>query len=126
MAIVRLFERDVRGNVLWFSAPPLPPGAIKIPEPPGHSLEYLTYLAKRKLGDMTKPDRPGKRLVAELPVTAKSNVVAVNGGDKDSEKGSEDSPMFLDVEGDLGGEWWARDMSSDEIFAGLKAIVDSA
>ena len=44
-----LFERDPQSNkVLWFSGPPID---IDQPEAPSHSAKYLTFLARRKLGD---------------------------------------------------------------------------
>lgn len=54
-----MLERDsVNDQVLWFSAPPAPPGSIYIPEQPTHSLEYLSYLSKRKLGqDDVEPSK---------------------------------------------------------------------
>lgn len=51
---VRLFERDARHQVLWFSGPPLAPGTIPVPERPTHSLEYLQYIAKRKRNEPTE------------------------------------------------------------------------
>jgi hypothetical protein len=47
----RLFERDVHGQVLWFSGPPLAPGTTVITPQAAHSLEYLDYLTKRKRGE---------------------------------------------------------------------------
>jgi chromatin structure-remodeling complex subunit RSC1/2 len=102
----RLFERDARNQVLWFSGPPLLPGQIKIPTQPIHSLEYLEYLTKRKAGTSTERDGPrGKRFRIERePVTEEKN---------ENE----------DTEDDL---WWAQGMSSEQIEKSLMAVVDSA
>jgi chromatin structure-remodeling complex subunit RSC1/2 len=102
----RLFERDARNQVLWFSGPPLLPGQIKIPTQPTHSLEYLEYLTKRKAGTSTERDGPrGKRFRIERePI--------------DNEVQEKD-----DTEDDL---WWAQGMSSEQIEKSLMAVVDSA
>jgi chromatin structure-remodeling complex subunit RSC1/2 len=105
----RLFERDARNQVLWFSGPPLLPGQIKIPTQPTHSLEYLEYLTKRKNGTSTESDGPkGKRFRIERePVTE----------EKDEKEEKEDT------EDDL---WWAQGLSSEQIEKSLMAVVDSA
>jgi chromatin structure-remodeling complex subunit RSC1/2 len=102
----RLFERDARNQVLWFSGPPLLPGQIKLPTQPTHSLEYLEYLTKRKNGTSTERDGPkGKRFRIERePIT----------------EGKEEKE---DTEDDL---WWAQGMSSEQIEKSLMAVVDSA
>ncbi|ORX40945.1 hypothetical protein BD324DRAFT_612629 [Kockovaella imperatae] len=109
---VRLFERDARGNILWFSAPPLLPGAIKIPQQPDHSIEYLLHLTKRKKGDMTKPEPPSRRLVAD---------------DSDPTDEGRDN-IAGEVEDSVAGDntaWWAKDMTPDQIVASLAAVVET-
>lgn len=63
-----MLERDyVDNQVLWFSAPPAAPGSLHIPDHPTHSLEYLSFLAKRKLAleDDAANKRPCRFSVAE-------------------------------------------------------------
>jgi chromatin structure-remodeling complex subunit RSC1/2 len=107
-SLAALFERDARGQVLWFSGPPLPQGTIPTPKRPAHSLEYLAYLSKRKMGEDTDV-RSAKRLVRR----GATGEVEVN-----SEPEWEESE---DV--DLGQVWWAEGQSAEQIAAGLKAVI---
>jgi chromatin structure-remodeling complex subunit RSC1/2 len=100
---VKLFERDDRQQVLWFSGPPLPQGAINLPDAPAHSLEYLEYLSKRKRGEEISP-RPRKRLVP---------------------------PSLSDVEVPTDEEpvhemWWAEGQTAEQIAASLRAMVNAS
>ena len=125
---VRLFERDARGNVLWFSAPPLAPGSIKIPEQPSHSLEYLLYLTKRKQGDTSKAEPPAKRLVVESQDSAQfsnGNETQVNGHTTPSESANSTKEGDAELDNLLDG-WWAQQMSPEEVLASVKAVLDSA
>ncbi|WVR08684.1 hypothetical protein IAU60_005742 [Kwoniella sp. DSM 27419] len=94
-ATAKLFDRDPQGHVLWFSGPPLPSGAIRIPEQQSHSLEYLTYLVKRKAGGDAKPQkRPRPDQQDELNV------------------------------GNEGSMWWAEGQKAEEVEAALRAVID--
>jgi chromatin structure-remodeling complex subunit RSC1/2 len=107
----RLFERDARNQVLWFSGPPLLPGQIKIPTQPTHSLEYLEYLTKRKNGTSTQGDGPrGKRFRIEREPIDQTVEVETEAGSE-----AKDDDM-----------WWAQGMSGEQIEKSLMAIVDSA
>nr|XP_031862624.1 uncharacterized protein CI109_002122 [Kwoniella shandongensis]KAA5529696.1 hypothetical protein CI109_002122 [Kwoniella shandongensis] len=97
----RLFERDSRGQVLWFSGPPLAPGTIPIPQQQAHSVEYLTYLTKRKRGDLSPPTVRAKRVLPQ------------NGSVK--EEGEEDLSQL----------WWAQGQNADQIATSLQAMMDS-
>ena len=103
----RLFERDSRNQVLWFSGPPLLPGQIKIPTQPTHSLEYLEYLTKRKNGTSTERDGPrGKKFrIDREPLQQEA---------QEEEETEED---------DL---WWAQGLTSEQIEKSLMSVVDSA
>ncbi|WVF67895.1 hypothetical protein IAT40_002656 [Kwoniella sp. CBS 6097] len=96
----RLFDRDARGNVLWFSGPPLPTGSIPIPSQQAHSLEYLAYLTKRKRGEEYVP------LKRVRPRASVGN--AKHGID------TEPTP------------WWAEGQSQEEVEASLIAAIESA
>ena len=107
--IARLFERDARNQVLWFSGPPLLPGQIKIPAQPTHSLEYLEYLTKRKNGPLSEKEGDGsrgKRFRIEREPVERTET--------EEEKKDDD------------GLWWAQGMSSEQIEKALMAIVDAA
>lgn len=110
--LARLFERDARNQVLWFSGPPLLPGQIKIPNQPTHSLEYLEYLTKRKNGTSAQGAGPrGKRFRIERePV------------EQDVEVETEAEAVAKDDD-DM---WWAQGMSGEQIEKSLMAIVESA
>lgn len=112
-----LFEQDGRHQVLWYSGPPLPQGAVQLPMPPNHSLEYLAFLSRRKRGASKAASRPigSKRLRAD-------------GG---TEQGDSDVEMEEDAEGeeedeDLSAEWWTQGMSADQVLDSLKAVVNGA
>lgn len=102
----RLFEQDARHQVLWFSGPPLPPGAVRVPVPPNHSMEYLVYLSKRKQGQSAEKARPGKRFKTDLPLDpARANGNGV-------------------LDGDLSKLWWAQGQSEEEVLDSLKAVAE--
>lgn len=111
----RLFERDQQRQVLWFSGPPLPVGAVKVPEQPTHSLEYLTYLAKRKRGEQAKDARQKlPRRTSPAPRSQESSdAVELNLEDLKSEDGQ--SP--------IAEEWWAEGLTQSQIVASLKATA---
>jgi chromatin structure-remodeling complex subunit RSC1/2 len=92
-----LFERDSRGQVLWFSGPPLAPGTIHIPEQPRHSLEYLDYLAKRRKGLDTTPIR--------LPRIEQELVVERLADEQIAES------------------WWVKGMTSQDLEKALRATI---
>nr|KIR45973.1 chromatin structure-remodeling complex subunit RSC1/2 [Cryptococcus bacillisporus CA1280] len=98
----RLFPTDARGQVLWFSGPPLAPGAIQIPQQPVHSVEYLQYLTKRKRGEEWTPKKTKRRSVAGLF------------GTQNAESTDED----------ISNLWWAEGKSCEEVFDSLKDIVE--
>ncbi|WVO24563.1 uncharacterized protein IAS62_005931 [Cryptococcus decagattii] len=98
----RLFPTDARGQVLWFSGPPLAPGAIQIPQQPVHSVEYLQYLTKRKRGEEWTPKKTKRRSVAGLI------------GTQNAESTDED----------ISDLWWAEGKSCEEVFDSLKDIVE--
>jgi len=105
----RLFERDAQGQVLWFSGPPLPPGAIRVPEQPSHSLEYLAWLVKKRAGAAVETSEGEKRPTSKrfkVRDTAEA-VEALDGVDMD----------------DRSTLWWARGLDADQIVASLKAVV---
>ncbi|EIW70202.1 hypothetical protein TREMEDRAFT_68547 [Tremella mesenterica DSM 1558] len=99
----QLFERDSRGHVLWFSGPPLPLGAIPVPEQPSHSIEYLEYLAKRRRR------YTGNAGLSNGPV---------NSGNKAGDG------VEVEVE-DLTKIWWAQDQTPGKILDALRSVVDS-
>lgn len=102
----RLFEQDARHQVLWFSGPPLPPGAVRVPVPPNHSMEYLVYLSKRKQGQDLDSARPGKRFRTDPPPDSPhANGTGV-------------------LDGDLSKLWWAQGQSEDEVLEGLTAVAE--
>ncbi|OCF45640.1 chromatin structure-remodeling complex subunit RSC1/2 [Kwoniella heveanensis CBS 569] len=103
----RLFDRDARGNVLWFSGPPLPTGSMPIPTQQAHSLEYLAYLTKRKRGEGYVPLRRVRRRAASARNTEKE-------GGEDPMVGVEPTP------------WWAEGQSQEEVEASLWAVIESA
>ncbi|KAL0242015.1 hypothetical protein I308_106189 [Cryptococcus tetragattii IND107] len=98
----RLFPTDARGQVLWFSGPPLAPGAIQIPQQPVHSVEYLQYLTKRKRGEEWTPKKTKRRSVAGLF------------GTQNAESTDED----------ISNLWWAEGKSSEEVIDSLKDIIE--
>jgi chromatin structure-remodeling complex subunit RSC1/2 len=108
----KLFEQDARHQVLWFSGPPLPQGAVQIPAPPNHSLEYLAFLSKRKRGESKAAARPpnAKRFKAD-------------GGTEKSEDGDAEGE---EEEEDLSAEWWTQGMTPEQVLASLKAVVNGA
>lgn len=108
----RLFEQDQRHQVLWFSGPPVAQGAIKIPTPQPHSLEYLTYVAKRKNGSSKADARPGKRFRSPKEEEAKEEKEEAAGEDE--------------LAGDLTRHWWAEGQTEEQVLAGLKAIAQGA
>ncbi|WWC72663.1 uncharacterized protein I206_106627 [Kwoniella pini CBS 10737] len=99
----RLFERDARGNVLWFSGPPLAPGTIPIPTQQPHSLEYLAYITKRKAGELGAAQKRARR----------SKASEMHHVDKGLDEGQTDNM------------WWAEGQSSDQVSASLKALIDT-
>ena len=107
--LARLFERDDRQQVLWFSGPPLAPGAVKIPLQATHSLEYLAYLTKRKR-NLPDDGRFGSKRGARYDI-------GLGKGTKQP----------LDTEGnqEVQDSWWTQGMSSDQLAAGLRAVIDS-
>lgn len=107
----KLFEQDSRHQVLWFSGPPLAPGAVYIPSPPSHSLEYLSYLAKRKRGVSKSEARAGKRFC---------EVVKREEGEEDAVGEMEGE----DEEDDLSKAWWAQGLSKEQVLDSLKAVVE--
>ncbi|KIR97188.1 chromatin structure-remodeling complex subunit RSC1/2 [Cryptococcus deuterogattii 2001/935-1] len=98
----RLFPTDARGQVLWFSGPPLAPGAIQIPQQPVHSVEYLQYLTKRMRGEEWTPKKTKRRSVAGLF------------GTQNAESTDED----------ISNLWWAEGKSNEEVFNSLKDIIE--
>ncbi|KAK8850623.1 hypothetical protein IAR55_004542 [Kwoniella newhampshirensis] len=82
------------------TGPPLAPGTISIPQPQAHSVEYLSYMTKRKLGDNSAPTKRAKR---EVPQSASLQ-------DSQSE--------------DFSKVWWAEGQSSEQIVAGLQALIN--
>ncbi|WRT70789.1 uncharacterized protein IL334_007788 [Kwoniella shivajii] len=101
----RLFERDARGHVLWFSGPPLAPGTIPVPQQQAHSLEYLTYIIKRKRGEEAIPQKRIRRDVEESP------------------ENDADGPLYDKDPNDF---WWAEGQSQEQIADSLKAMIQSA
>jgi chromatin structure-remodeling complex subunit RSC1/2 len=91
----RLFERDPRGQVLWFSGPPLAPGMVKDARP-AHSVEYLEYLTRRRRGDSEGAKR--RKVIEEPPAH----------NDDESEHVAE--------------AWWAEGMTSEQFVEKLKSI----
>lgn len=106
----KLFEQDARHQVLWFSGPPLPQGAVQIPAPPNHSLEYLAFLSRRKRGVSKAAARPpnAKRF--------KSDGGTETTEDSDAEGEEEEQ--------DLSAEWWTQGMTPEQVLASLKAVVN--
>ncbi|WVQ95459.1 hypothetical protein IAU59_002556 [Kwoniella sp. CBS 9459] len=100
----RMFERDARGNVLWFSGPPLPTGSIPIPTQQPHSLEYLAYLTKRKRGEEYVP------LKRRRPR-------AISDAEEDGGLSNDPQPTT---------PWWAEGLSQEEVEASLRAVIESA
>jgi chromatin structure-remodeling complex subunit RSC1/2 len=92
--IVRLFERDARHQVLWFSGPPLAPGTIPVPERPAHSLEYLKYVAKRKRNEPTE-----KKVFKR------------------------EGPGVVEPEWPKAEMWWAEGMTEEQVNDALKATM---
>ncbi|WVW80738.1 hypothetical protein I302_102724 [Kwoniella bestiolae CBS 10118] len=103
----RLFERDARGHVLWFSGPPLAPGTIPIPAQQPHSLEYLEYITKRKNGEDAAPQKRVRQTKAGV-TDAK---IDVNGDG---------------IEREAKGLWWAEGQTQDQLEATLRAVIESA
>lgn len=112
----KLFEQDARHQVLWFSGPPLPQGAVQLPSPPHHSLEYLTFLSRRKRGASAAAARPvgSKRYKADGGREGEGE----DGDVKMEENGEEDE--------DLSKEWWTQGQSEEQVLESLKAVVDGA
>lgn len=111
--LARLFERDSRNQVLWFSGSPLVPGQIKVPTQPTHSVEYLEYLIKKRNGEATGPaggEPRGKRYRTTRAPAAT---------DIEAKAGEQ-------VEVEDGADWWAEGKSEDEILEALKAVIESA
>ncbi|WWC92384.1 uncharacterized protein L201_007341 [Kwoniella dendrophila CBS 6074] len=100
----RLFERDARGHVLWFSGPPLAPGTIPIPTQQPHSLEYLTYITKRKKGENASPQKRARRSKEE-EVEPKSDAETLQNGKDDY--------------------WWAEGQTPEQIAASIKSLIES-
>ncbi|WVN89074.1 uncharacterized protein L203_104290 [Cryptococcus depauperatus CBS 7841] len=94
----RLFPRDARGQVLWFSGPPLAPGSVSVPQPLFHSLEYLDCQCKRKMGEEWTHRK----------------------------KKSTQRDTFLPDEADDQDDatWWAEGQSKEELLESLKAVID--
>ncbi|BEI81186.1 hypothetical protein CcaverHIS002_0203460 [Cutaneotrichosporon cavernicola] len=108
----KLFEQDARHQVLWFSGPPLAQGAVQIPSPPNHSLEYLSFLTRRKRGASKATSRPtnAKRFKAD-------------GGREKTESADVDGE---EEDADLLAEWWTQGMTREEVLASLKAVVNGS
>ncbi|WWD20801.1 hypothetical protein CI109_105278 [Kwoniella shandongensis] len=81
--------------------PDTAPGTIPIPQQQAHSVEYLTYLTKRKRGDLSPPTVRAKRVLPQ------------NGSVK--EEGEEDLSQL----------WWAQGQNADQIATSLQAMMDS-
>lgn len=111
--LARLFERDARQQVLWFSGPPLAPGTVHVPVQPSHSIEYLEYLAKRKRG-VVDSEEAGRRKGARYALSPA-------GEGRQKEQDAEQ-----DGDENLGKTWWAQGMNADQIAAGLRAVIESA
>lgn len=110
----RLFERDSRNQVLWFSGSPLVPGQIKVPTQPTHSVEYLEYLIKKRNGDATvsaEGEPRGKRY--RTTRGAAQTEPEATGGEEE-------------VKIEDGADWWAQGKSEDEILEALQAVIESA
>jgi chromatin structure-remodeling complex subunit RSC1/2 len=105
---VRLFERDSRGQVLWFSGPPLPLGTIPIPKQPAHSLEYLEYMTKRKRGIQPEDENRNRGVRYTLQSGNELNGL--------EEAGQEDKEL---------SSWWTKGMDQYQIHASLKAVIDA-
>ena len=111
--IVRLFERDARQQVLWFSGPPLAPGTVHVPIQPSHSIEYLEYLTKRKRdmieSEQPKPKRGSRSTVAPAVVRRIATLDSEETGDVD-----------------MSAVWWAQGMSAEQVADILRAIIGTA
>jgi chromatin structure-remodeling complex subunit RSC1/2 len=120
----RLFEQDARHQVLWFSGPPIAPGALKIPAPPNHSLEYLAFLSKRKNGASVKDARPAKRFCRKVE---DADAEADAEGEEEDAEGSEDDEdgeaKDDDLKGDLSRHWWAQGQSEEQVLHGLRSVI---
>lgn len=101
----RLFDRDIQQRVLWFSGPPLPPGAVSVPRGPNHSLEYLAYRAKKRKGD-----------VAQRPASSKRYSVKRDGATDQDE---------VVKEPELDTPWWANGHTAQHIAGALQATIDA-
>ncbi|KAL1412641.1 hypothetical protein Q8F55_000388 [Vanrija albida] len=106
----RLFEQDARNAVLWFSGTPLPQGAIEVPAAAPHSLEYLSFLAKRKRGVSSADARPNKRFNTEA-------------GLLEPDADAEGSEAEADEDGDLTRFWWAKGQTPEQVLAGLREVA---
>ncbi|KAK6906505.1 hypothetical protein I203_100490 [Kwoniella mangroviensis CBS 8507] len=96
----RLFERDARGHVLWYSGPPLAPGSIPIPTQQPHSLEYLEYVTKRKKGEDFIPKKRARQM-----------------------KEMDDKTKLSAENNEL---WWAEGHTQEEVENILRSIIESA
>jgi len=125
----RLFEQDARHQVLWFSGPPLAPGALKIPMAPNHSIEYLSFLSKRKNGTSVKDARPGKRFRTVVKDEDEDADMDAEGeeedaeGEDDDDDGKDKDKEQDDLDGDLSRHWWAQGKSEEQVLADLAAIA---
>lgn len=112
----RLFEQDARHQVLWFSGPPVAQGAVAFPSQPGHSLEYLTWLSKRKRGESVELSN-GKRFCRTVEPDASGGQDAEGEVDADGE--SEDT----EEKEDLSLLWWAKGQSEEQVLGSLRAVI---
>lgn len=89
---------------------PLPQGAIEVPAAAPHSLEYLSFLAKRKRGASTAEARPNKRFNTDA-------------GLLEPDADAEGSEAEADEDGDLTRFWWAKGQTPEQVLAGLREVV---
>lgn len=83
-----------------------------MPAPPNHSLEYLTFLSKRKSGSSVVDARPGK-----LPRTAVKEEE-----DEDAEGEDEDADED-ELSGDISRHWWAQGQTEEQLIDSLRAVA---
>lgn len=111
--IARLFERDARQQVLWFSGPPLAPGTVHVPTRPAHSIKYLGYLIKRKRSFAADEDTARKK-GARYAVP------------RDPENRRPMRQIAENEDREPTSMWWALGMSADQVVANLEQLIESA
>ena len=83
-----------------------------MPEQPSHSLEYLSYLVKKKKGELDRAELPTKRLKADEPEDHRTGENGVNG------------KIDEEVEVNLDDLWWTKGLTEDQVLAALKGVMD--